>query len=475
MTPLTRAGLIVAVSLACGGAALGQDPNGPDVAPRLEPTPVAPDTVAPVDPAPTGDAAANGPTATPAAAISGNPAAVNILVGTGKLGEFLGLKKDGAVRVGGVWVGDASGVLAGGLKPGRWGLNSLGVVDLSIDAEKAVGWKGGMFGIDFLQFSGQPTNELAGSFPGFDSLPGAPPLTRQEIYELWWRQELGDKFYVRAGKMVPTYDFNNVSKPVPVADEAAAIPSVTGVIFTPIFVNPTMLGVMPGYYNSATGIMGSFTPTEQTYISYGAYDGSLAIGEQTGLMGPQFDGHYYHIGEVGFAYRLGSERKPGMSAVGVWRQTGPLKAVNGATVDGANGVYAFGSQRLWFRHPGIDNSGVSGYYQLGANNTNVLAVRQYAGAGLTAFGLVPGRKDDSFGWGAAWSFMNTDPNAGAAFFRSLPGTSFAPSELILQWYYQMAVRPGAYFQPTVTYIPNPSARPGVPDVFAFTARLTLLF
>lgn len=458
MSPLTRSPLLLAAWLACGGAAFAQTPDGP-----VEPNAVA------------APAAADEAVATPAAAISGNPAAVNILTGTGKLGEFLGFDKESGVRVGGLWIGDASGVLAGGVSPGRWGLNSLAIVDLSLDTEKLGWWKGGSFGTDFLQFSGQRTNGLAGTVQGFDSLPGQPPLTRQELYELWYRQEIGDKFVVRAGKMVPTYDFNNVSKPVPVADDSAAIPSVTGVIFTPIFVNPTLLGVLPGYYNSATGVAVNFTPTKQTYVSWGSYDGSLATGDQTGLMGPQFTGHYFHIGETGFAYRLGGQRKPGMMAVGVWRQTGPLTAANKAIVDGANGVYSFGSQRLWFRHPGVDNSGVSGYYQLGANNTNALFVRQYVGTGLTAFGLVPGRASDSFGWGMAWSFLNTDPNAGTHFFGEPPGTALRTNEMMLQWYYQMAVRPGAYFQPTVTYIPNPGLRSDVPGAFALTLRVTVLF
>ena len=414
-------------------------------------------------------------TATPAAAISGNPAAVNILNGTGKLGELFGFEPDSGIRLGGLWIGDASGVLAGGVEPGEWGLNSLTIIDLSLDAEKLAGIEGGLFGIDFLQFTGQPTNSLAGTVQGFDSLPGRPPLVRQELYELWWRQEFGERLVVRAGKMVPTYDFNNVSKPVPVADNAAIIPAVTGVIFTPIFVNPTMLGVMPGYYNSTTGVTVNFLPTEQTYISYGAYDGSLATGDQTGLRGPQFDGHYFHIAEAGFSYRLGDEAKPGMAAVGIWKQTGSLTAASGASENGAGGVYLFGSQRLWFRHPGVDNSGISGYYQFGANDSNALMVRQYFGTGLTAFGLVPGRSSDSFGTGLAWSILNDDPNAGAHFAPQLPGTEFRSNELMLQWYYQMVVRPGAYLQPAVTYIPNPGVRRDIDAALAITLRLTLLF
>jgi hypothetical protein len=38
-------------------------------------------------------------------------------------------------------------------------------------------------------------------------------------------------------------------------------------------------------------------------------------------------------------------------------------------------------------------------FQIGASNTNALLARQYVGGGFTAFGLVPGRKDDTFGVG----------------------------------------------------------------------------
>ena len=40
-----------------------------------------------------------------------------------------------------------------------------------------------------------------------------------------------------------------------------------------------------------------------------------------------------------------------------------------------NGVYLFGSQRLWFRNPDVDSSGVSGFYQFGANNSDALRAR----------------------------------------------------------------------------------------------------
>ena len=410
--------------------------------------------------------------------ITGNPAAVNIVAGTGKLGEILfGLQDESALRLGGLWIGDASWLASGGRQPGLWSLNSLAVVDLSVDAEKWGGPKGGMFGTQFLQYTGQPTNGPAGVVQGYDSLNVVPPFTRQELYQLWWRQSLLDnKLIVRVGKMVPTYDFNNVLRPSPTSDPEATIPAVSGLIFTPAFVNPTILGKIPGYYNSASGITITGTPTDRTYISYGIYDGNLAAGEQTGLRGPQFNGYYFNIGETGVYWELGSQKKPGMSAVGVWGQTGQLNAFNGAVVDGAQGFYTFGSQRLWFRHHGIDNSGISGFWQFGANNTNTSFARQYYGGGLTAFGLIPQRASDSMGFGMAWSILNGDPGAGVPFSDDPDNPQpLRDNELILQWYYQMNVTHGVFFQPTVTYVPNPGQQPDIPAALAVTLRLTILF
>jgi porin len=418
--------------------------------------------------------------------ISGNPAAVNIIAGTGALGRALGIDKDSGVRLGGLWLGDASGVLSGGQNPGRWGLNSLTIIDLNLDAERILGWKGGSFGTEYLQFSGQNTNGLAGAFPGFDSIEAGPPLTRNQLYQLWVRQSLfDDKLIFRIGKSVPTYDFNNVVRPVPVGDPSAAIPAVTALAYTPIFVNPTMLGVIPGYYNSATGITTTFAPTKSVYLNYGFYDGNLAAGHQTGFSGPRFDGYYFHIGEFGYSYRRGPQRKPGNFGVGVWGQTGKLADLTGGTTNGALGVYLFGAQRLWFRRPGVDNSGVSGFYQFGANNSNALHARQYVGGGLTAFGLVPGRPDDSFGFGLNCTWLTQGVSSAAIFFPQpdVPYVpSLRPSQLMFQCYYQMQLFPGWFFQTNLTDIPTPGIPPltpehrtAFPNALAITLRLTVLF
>lgn len=296
--------------------------------------------------------------------ISSNPAAANFNTGNGDLGKLLfNLNEDSAFRLGGSWIGDGDLLFSGGQSEQNLTGNSLLILGLTIDMQKLSLWNGGLFGVQLLRFDGMPSNSDAGTVQGYDSLTGPPPLNRTELYQLWYRQTLfNDKFIIRVGKTIPTYDFNNVLRSVPVRDKALAIPSVTGLLFTPVYVNPSLLGVIPGYYNTAYGVTSTFAPTKQFYVSAGAYDGNLANGAQTGLDGPHFNGYYFLITEAGYAWEAGAEKKTGMLAVGGWDQTGELTAPNGIVDNGTQGLYAFGSQFLWYRNPGADSSGIIGIF-----------------------------------------------------------------------------------------------------------------
>jgi porin len=410
-------------------------------------------------------AAANGSASVISEGISSNPGAVDVRTGTGELAKTIeglaGLPQDSGVYLGGLWVGDTNGLLSGGAEPGKWSFNSLLIVGAALDAKKLVGWKGGTFGIQFLQFNGQPTNEQAGSVQGYNSLPGPKPLQRSELYELWWRQELfNGKLVLRIGKVVPTYDFNNVLRPVPTQDPHLHIPAVSGLLYTPVFKNPTLIGAMPGYYNSAYGITTTIAPIKNVYFSYGIYDGNIAHGVQTGLTGPHFNGYYFNILEAGATWELAG--LPGSFGAGGWRQTGLLSGPHNITENGAFGFYLFGSQRFWRARPTVDNSGISGFAQFGVNNSETLPIDEYFGLGLTEFDLVPNRPKDSGGIGLAWSSLNRN-----IFKRS--------SELMFQAYYQAHIVHGAYFEPAISYIPTPGANPKLDAALALTLTVICLF
>lgn len=396
--------------------------------------------------------------------ISSNPSTVDILPGTGELGEvLLRVKKDDAVRLGGVWVADGDVILTGGADLGRWSGNDLVVIGLNIDFEKLDWWKGGSFGTAFLQFNGMNSNERAGSVQGFDSMSVTPPFgNRSELYEIWLRQTfMKEKLIIRLGKTVPTFDFNNVIRPVPVQDKSLIIPGVSGLLYAPIFINPVNIGVLPGYYNSAYGITINIAPISSYYLSLGAYDGSGARGIQTGLkIGPHAHGYYFCIAETGVSWFAGSQRKPGNISVGGWIQTGKLSIPGIVQQQGAQGGYLFGSQRVWFRNPDIDDSGISIFWQLGYNHAKTLPMNKFVGCGFTGFALT--RPKDSFGLGLAWSWLNQ-----RIFTRR--------SELMIQGYYQAHIIHTTYLEPVITYIPTPGGGNNLPQTWTATLQMINLF
>jgi porin len=410
--------------------------------------------------------------------ITGNPAAESELPGTGLAGRLLQLPPDAGLRLGGLWLADTNGLISGGAQPGKWSWNSALIIGANFEAEKLLNWQGASFAIQFLQFNGQNTNGEAGSVQGYNSLPGAKPLDRSELYQVWYRQTLfDDKIIFRIGKIVPTYDFNNVARPVPTQDEALRIPAVTGLLYTPVFVNPTLLGAIGGYYNSVYGVTVTLALTKNSYLNYGFYDGNVARGVQTGLTGPHFNGYYFNILEAGVDW-VAAGKYPGQLGAGLWYQTGHLRGPPGISENGTGGFYLFGGQRIWGRlseNPSDgkeeivvptsereQNASISTFVQFGVNNSETLPVNEYVGLGFTGFGLVPHRPGDSIGVGLAWSWLN--PNL---FDRS--------SELMFQGYYQARLFAGTFFQPAVSYIPTPGASSKLGSAWALTFRFTFLF
>lgn len=398
-------------------------------------------------------------------ALAGNPAAVNLFNGTGKLGEFLGIAPETGVQFGGLWIGNTAFIM-GGQGAGNATYNNLAIVDLQVDLEKFWGVRGASFAATFLQFDGGFTNAHEGVAIGFDGLTEAAPLNRSELYQLWWRQKLlEDTLILRVGKSIPYVDFGNVIKALPIDRERRppVVPAVTALIYAPIFVNPTMLGVMPGYYNSAWGVTGSFIPNEY-YATAGVFDGSLARGRQTGnYAAPTFEGYYFSIGEVG---KVWGGDYPGKMAFGGWGQSGAFCAGLTATKgcegqsrvqNGMQGFYTLLTNRVmtvdWANSPGA----IIGFMQFGINNSQFMMVNQFVGGGLSAFGVIPDRDRDSLGIGFGLSYMNPLESSksyqGANYHYS---TYSRTNELVTQLYYQAHVLGDVYVQPVLSYVPHPA-------------------
>jgi porin len=400
------------------------------------------------------------------AAISGNPAATDFgITGTGWLGRQLGLKPEWGITLGGVWLADTNIIMAGGDQPGGWTNNQALILGLGINAEKLVDWTGASFGFQFLQFNGSDTNAQAGSIAGFNGIVGAPPFNRTELLEAWYLQEMvKDKLKMRIGRTLPTYDFGNVLRPITLSDPNQNIPALSGLLWSPIFLNASMITAFMGYYNPANGVTINFTPSEHFYVNLGVYDGSRARGVQTGVNPPMFTGYWFNIGEIGINWQLGEGNHPGQFGIGIWQQTGVLSAKGGTiNQDGTGGFYLFGSQRIAYRlNPEVTKSSISVFYQVGANNSQTMPMTQYYGAGITGFGLIGSRESDSMGLGVGLTKLN-------------PNLFERQYELMFQGYYQAHLFATTYLQPTLTYIPTPGSSPTTPGALAGTLRLTVLF
>ena len=221
-------------------------------------------------------------------------------------------------HAGGVWIADTNLIFAGGTQPGGWTNNQALILGLGISAENLLDWQGASFGFQFLQFNGSDTNAQGGSVAGFNGIVGAPPFNRTELLEAWYLQEMvKDKLKMRIGRSLPTYDFGNVLRPVALA-EPQRYPALSGLLWSPIFLNVSMITAFMGYYNPANGVTINFTPTKSFYVNLGVYDGNRARGVQTGISPPMFNGYWFNIGEVGVNWLLGEGNHPGQFGIGLW-------------------------------------------------------------------------------------------------------------------------------------------------------------
>src|SRR6202035_2896637 len=120
---------------------------------------------------------------------------------------------------------------------------------------------------------------------------------------------------------------------------------------------------------------------------------NVALGVQTGLTGPHFNGYYFNILEAGVDW-VAAGRYPGQFGAGLWYQTGVLHGPHGISENGTGGFYLFGGPRIWGRSTetpapdgknalsaseGPQKASISTFVQFGLNNSDTLQVKEYFG------------------------------------------------------------------------------------------------
>jgi porin len=422
--------------------------------------------------------------------IVANPQSAYTFAGWDQLGRMLGLPDEWGLKLGGAFIPEFTWLASGGVDPNMTSANLSFGIHASLDTQKAFCLPGGTLGIEFFEYTGGAVNDAAGSVQQFTNFDGPPPRTRQELMQLWWHQRLfDDKLIFHIGKLNGSGTFGSLQVPVSMGDTWRQGGDITNLLFVPVGLNPTLFSRLPAYYNTGYGAVVHLAPTKDFYASFGVFDASGMDGVQTGIRClPSFAGYYMNIGELGYSWLAGEEKKPGRIGIGGWYQTGKAYTPALTTEDGATGYYLFATQRLWYLHPGVNNTGVIGYFQFAHTAAMTRQVNTYVGAGLSGYGIIPIRLPDQVtdqvSAGIAWSQLNDTPGAGAFFYPNVASTSndLRSSEFMFQTVYQMNFffplgRGFWSLHPVLgyTYIPTPGQRPDLPPAHIFSLRLLTLF
>lgn len=393
--------------------------------------------------------------ADPLIGIPSSPAAVDPTPGTGALGRWLGLPADSPWELSGVWVGNGSDQLGGGVAhPEPIGGAQQFLLNLSLDLDRSLGWEGGKLWVQGLQMNANQTATAAsGSLQGTTAIASSVAPNRTELYSYVFSQTLFDnQIRVLMGKIAASNDFANVVVPVLRPGSPYTVPSISSLTYTPLYAMPTLQGRLPGYPNPALGASLLIQPkalSRDVFLKLGIFDGRGGSGVepsiQTGLAMPSLSGPLFSIGELGGSWTAGSSRKPGSASVGLWRQGGPLNCTpSPCTESFASGGYLIAHQRLIsFRFPN-DNSGITTFLQAGWSPARSNLFSTSIGGGFTMYAPMRSRPLDSYGIGFSWARVNEQgPYADIS----------NPTELMIQIYGQIHLISNLYLTPAITVLP----------------------
>jgi porin len=392
------------------------------------------------------------------------------------------------IEVGGVYYGEAF-ANSGGVKQGG---KYDGVLELYLKADmhKLGFWKGLCFHADGYQIHGQSiTADNIGSLMPVSNLE-ATPATR--LFELWIEQHMfDDKLAVKVGQLAADAEF--------VISEGGGF-FLNGTWGWPSITAADIPNGGPAYPLATPGVRVAVTPNDNLQLLVGVYNGDPA--PPCASDDPQVcnnDGLDFELDDppllmIEGAYKYNqSGRLPGTVKVGGWNHFGDFEhqrfdsggaliAVTGRpgrTLDNDWGLYGIIDQLIW-RLPGSeDPKGVAFFGRvIGAPEDRNL-IDFYADGGLTFSGMIPGRPDDAFAIGFAYTGIS---NQVRAYDVDLGEPVARNYEALLEICYTMQLAKGWTLQPDFQYIwqpggnvPNESGNGAVADAAVVGARTTISF
>jgi porin len=319
-------------------------------------------------------------------------------------------------------------------------------LQLTVDAEKLVGWPGAQLFVYGLRNGGHSPSEYAGDLQAVSNID-APSTTK--LFEAWLDQSFGEPLSVRAGLYNVNSEFDAKDNAKAFLNSSHGIGrewSQAGLNGPSIFPTTSLTarvrydGAHGGYALAmvADGVPGEPGNPYGTHLHLSRDDGAL-LATEWGWASPADDAGVRRV-------RAGA---------GAWRFTNAFDHLcdvdaSGAPISirGNRGAYAFVEGTLWRDAA----RRVAGYARGGVADARVNTVGSLFAGGLVGDGWVPFRSNDRVALGVAIAAHGTDSRLDMVEHGSAPA-----SEIAWELTWQAKVTPWLMLQPDVQIVRNPGA------------------
>ncbi len=357
----------------------------------------------------------------------------------------------------------------------RQGFVYDGLLDLEVDMDlnKAIGWRGGKLHITGYGIQGQDLSiQYVGNLMTTTNVESQPSIAK--LGEAWFEQRLMDD---HLGLRVGLLEADRYYMMSPTAN---------------VFVNSTfgfpdsweanMPGGGPGYPNATPGALARLDFNDDWRLTASVMNGT-PVGPSTSATAYGMD---FPIGNGVLSWfetaytpelRLGDKILPGNYKIGAWYNSASIDNVTQSSSGrnftnpvltsyrGQYAVYGLIDQTLW-REANSDTQGLSTFTRVTYNpQTERNLVTWYFDAGLAYVGLFDGRPDDIIGLGLGWAKFTPYLNGPISAQNNSSDTQspLPKPETLIELTYQAAVSPWLTLQPFFQYSINPGGKAPMPN------------
>lgn len=366
---------------------------------------------------------------------------------------------------------DYVGNTRGGIKQG-FVYDGLLDLEVDIDLNKAIGWRGGKIHVTGYGIQGQDlSTQYVGNLMTISNVESEPSIAK--IGEAWIEQQLfDDRLSLRGGLLE--------------ADRYYMISPTANVFVNSTFGFPdsweaNMPGSGPGYPNATPGALARFAINDDWQVTASVMNGS-PVGPSTNAMSygmdfPVGDGVLSWL-EVVYSpeFNFGGSALPGYYKLGGWYNS---TSVNNVTMSSESGrsfnnptnttyrgqyaVYGLYDQTL-YREANSTTQGLNAFTRVTYNpQTERNLITWYFDAGLAYVGLFDGRPNDIIGLGFGWAkftpYLTDQITAQNANNTTMP---LPKPETLVELTYQAPISPWLTLQPFLQFVANPGGRAPMP-------------